>query len=478
MSTAATVQETAVRGRVATWLLFLVCSFLLITLHPENRFDSDEGVILNGAWALLNGLTLYTDFFEFVAPGSFYLVFAAWKLFGAEYLVAKSLGLAAMGGAAVGVYRTSQLLLMAEHGATRPFALFFGPVLLCLLSVFWTPINHNTFNIAFVVWSGFFVTRSILRRSWIDCSIGGLICGMATLFLQHRGALLAMTALATLIVFYARDRDRAWLKTATAFLAGWLAPVSLIFVFWPASLLIENLIIFPASHYREVNRVDSFLLILIVATFPAMAAWLLRRRSSRAVWFLMSLQMVFLTLTALQRADPSHITAILFPLLAISPLLLTTVSGSTRVPKYFLVWICAGLLVLPAQTIMGVAASYPASLSQTQHPVLQYVKDHCVGSRYIWVGPFGPGMYYATGKLNATRYSMLFTDLNTSSQFLDAAADLESHRPLCAITNYEMVEKFNYNKHNPVDDYIVGHYSVAYQSGPITVWMVRSAAAP
>ena len=76
---------------------------LLIALHATHQLDSDEGVILNGAWNILNGRTLYTDFFEIVAPGSFYLIFAAWKLFGADFWIAKSIAIVAIAGAAAAV---------------------------------------------------------------------------------------------------------------------------------------------------------------------------------------------------------------------------------------------------------------------------------------------------------------------------------------------------------------------------------------
>src|SRR5688572_3578569 len=80
---------------------------ILLMLHGIHELDSDEGLILHGAWSIVNGRTPYIDFFEFVAPGSFYLVAGAWRLAGESYWSAKSIGVAAIAAASWAVYRTA-----------------------------------------------------------------------------------------------------------------------------------------------------------------------------------------------------------------------------------------------------------------------------------------------------------------------------------------------------------------------------------
>jgi hypothetical protein len=472
-SLSATATNSLFRSRVYSFSFWLLCAALLIALHATHQLDSDEGVILNGAWNILNGRTLYTDFFEFVAPGSFYLIFAAWKLFGPHFWIAKSIAILAIAGAAAGVYGISQLILAEQQVAVPRSALFFGPFVFCLFSGYWPAINHNTFNIALVIWSTFFVSRSILRRYWVDAGIGGLICGTAVLFTQHKGAVLAATTILMLVFFHGRDKDGAWWKNAGAFLMGSLAPVAGMLLFWPASLLFENLIRFPATHYLEVNRLD-LSLFLIVATFVVLAAWPLRHSSSRAVWFLICLQ-VTLFLTAFQRPDLPHITLTLFPLLALFPLLLNTALGPSRISKLFPVWIAAGLLILNALVPVMIAGGYSSPFfDKSQHPAILYVRENCTASPYIYAGPFAPGIYFETGKLNPTRYSVLLTNSHTSGQFLDAVRDIEARRPQCIITNYPLVEKFNYSRKNVVDEYINANYELAYQAGRVQVSTLRT----
>lgn len=49
-------------------LFYFVCLFLF---SIGNYYNSDEGTILNGAWRIYNGDRLYTDFFSYIAPGSY-----------------------------------------------------------------------------------------------------------------------------------------------------------------------------------------------------------------------------------------------------------------------------------------------------------------------------------------------------------------------------------------------------------------------
>ncbi len=90
--------------KIVWWLCLLLITILF---HSKHILDSDEGVILDGAWNLLNGKKLYIDFFEFITPGSFYIVLWAWKIFGASYWVAKFLSILIIFFSAVGLYKIS-----------------------------------------------------------------------------------------------------------------------------------------------------------------------------------------------------------------------------------------------------------------------------------------------------------------------------------------------------------------------------------
>lgn len=456
--------------RLQRFPFWLLCAGVLLSLHAKNELDSDEGVVLNGAWHLLNGRIPYTDFFEYIAPGSFYLVFAVWKLFGANFWLAKLLGMLAIAAAVVGTYRTGLLISSRQDVSVPGWAHFVGPLVFSVMSGYWPAINHNTFNIALVVWSAYFTTRSILHRSFRDACIGGLLTGAAILFLQHRGLVLAASTSLFFALLYLRNKEAAWLNHVGGFLGGVLIPVAVIFVFWPGSLVIENLFRFPATRYLEVNQFDPSLF-LVTACALLLAVWLLRNCSSQGAWFLVLLQAA-LFLTALQRPDFNHITSVLFPVLALFPLLLA--AASTSASKFFLFWHSGSLLilVLPLTILAIVRPSW--FVDESQHLAIQFVRQNCTSSPYIYAGPFAPGLYFETRKLNPTRYGVLLTGLNTDAQFLEARNDVEALRPQCVVTNYAMVAKFNYDKNNALDHYIASNYELAYQVGAIQVLELRT----
>jgi hypothetical protein len=275
-----------------------------------------------------------------------------------------------------------------------------------------------------------------------------------------------------LFLFDRREITAKRRKAAGAFLAALLIPCGAMLLIWPAPMLYDNLIRFPATHYLEVNRVDlSFF--EVVATFILLGVWLLRQNRSRTVWFLLALQVVLFA-GALQRPDLSHITPILFPLLALSPILLNKILGATRLQKIHVVWFSAGLmmpnLLVP---IMFYQREHAPFFEASRHPLLQYVRENCKSSPFMYAGPFLPGVYFETAKLNATRYSVLLTQLNPDRHFVEALKDIAEHRPQCMLTAYGMVEKFKYDKRNVVDEYIGMNYQIAKLLRVVHVWFVN-----
>lgn len=456
---------------VADAAAIAACAAMLLVLHARNVLDSDEGVILNGAWNLLHGRALYTDFFEFVAPGSFYLVLAAWKVFGSSYWVAKGVGLAAIALAAVGVDRIARQLSAGRPSAAGP-ALSLAPVLLfCLFTGYLPTINHNALHLPFAIWSTFLAIRAVQQMSWRHCAAAGFVCGVGAWFLQHRSALMAAATLGVLLLLVWRQRGAGWARCCAAYAIGAVAPVAAMAVFWDPALLFEHLIAFPATRYREVNRLDPTL-IACAASFALGAAWLLRRELDPAVGLLLALVGAGL-LTALQRPDLSHVTSALWPLLCLLPRL-AGIPAPTPLPRLWRTWLAAGLAALPLPLLLTMAANPSLYLSDwSRHPALQYVRDHCPGPASLYAGPFAPGLYFETGTLNPTRYSVLLPNFNSQAQFLEALRDLQRTRPRCAITNYAMVAKFSHTRDNPVDAFLETNYDVVFEARQRQVWMER-----
>lgn len=445
------------------WMGILI---LLVCLKSAHYFDSDEGLILEGAWGLLHGRELYTDSFQFVAPGSFYAVSWIWHLLSPDYAWAKMLGGAAVLLTAVAIFRIS--ILVGRNGVLN----YVPPLVYSLASAIWPTINHNTFNVAFLAWAAFFCVRAVATGSLLDLAVGGVLTGLATLFLQHKGMAFFLAVLLFLLFLSVRERKPWVVKGAGLYVVFFLAPL-VVLVKWPASVLLEDLVRFPLLHYREVNRV-SFVPLLVAAFYTVLIFYMLRDRLTKGVLMLFAVQVILLA-TSLQRTDWSHVLILLFPVLSMAP----AAYGKARAIQlskltrytYNGAAIAAMVFVL---TVAGVSLIVrPPFYDETRDvasALLTYVDKNC-GSLYA--GPFMPGMYYEARRLNPTPYPVLLTGLNTASQFARARAELQAVPPECAVVNYAMVRRFNYDRNNPVDDFIRMNYEPFYAYQNVLVYRLR-----
>lgn len=69
------------------WILFSTLPYY--TSMKYLPLNADEGVVLSGARHLLAGKQLYTEMWQIVPPGSFYLIATLWKIVGVSYFTAK-----------------------------------------------------------------------------------------------------------------------------------------------------------------------------------------------------------------------------------------------------------------------------------------------------------------------------------------------------------------------------------------------------
>lgn len=53
-----------IRKNKADIIFFLLLTIFSFVFYLNNNQDADEGLILSGAWHIINGQTLYLDFFE------------------------------------------------------------------------------------------------------------------------------------------------------------------------------------------------------------------------------------------------------------------------------------------------------------------------------------------------------------------------------------------------------------------------------
>ena len=106
-------------------------------------------------------------------------------------------------------------------------------------------------------------------------------------------------------------------------------------------------------------------------------------------------------------------------------------------------------------------------------PAIRFIKDNCRESDYIYAGPFLPGMYFETRKLNPVPYHILLSVFQTEEQFIEARRILAEHSPACAVLNYRLTEKWDHNLDNPVDRYIRDNCEPVFRDGDKIVCKFR-----
>jgi hypothetical protein len=438
---------------------------LLACLKSAHYFDSDEGLILEGAWGLLHGRELYTNAFQFVPPGSFYAVSWIWRLFGPDYVWAKLLGAGSILLTAVAIFRTG--MLVGGKGGL----VYIPPVVYCLASAAWPAVNHNTFNAALMAWAVFFCLRAMAAGLGIDFIAAGLLTGLSALFLLHKAVAL-FVAVCLFFLFSGRRDGAASFKGVALYGLCFLVPLTVLLK-WPVPMIFHDLVEFPLRHYQEVNRVSHAPLVA-AALYVGLLLYMLRDGLTREVRLLFTVQVALLA-TSLQRTDWSHTLILLFPILSLAPVAYEKASAAkvSRVRCYVYNGAAISAVVFSATWAAVSLRVWPPFYDEPggrASPLMAYVERNCPS---IYAGPFMPGLYYETRRVNPTAYSVLLTGLNTRRQFAQARVELEAAMPRCAVVNYAMVKKFRYDENNPVDAFIRTNYEPTAGYGEVQVYRLR-----
>lgn len=438
---------------------------ILVLLHSVHGLDGDEGVILEGAWNLLNGRQLYTQTFQYVGPASFYLVYWLWEAVGPGFWVARGLGLASELLTALAIFRTGSLLAPSNLGR------YAGPALYALASGAWPALNHNTFSALFSAWALYFCVRELISRHEIDAALAGALAGVGTLVLVHKGALL----LAMLGAFLTVRREGGW-RSGVIFGVAAAAPLTVL-LWWPLSLLFYELIEFPATSYVAANRTSLLPLGLALSwTLPLL--WAVRGRRSRGVALLCVLQLAYIA-ASLQRTDSAHVLILMFPACALLPVAVDELSRRGPLPRRArVVYLVAGALAI--STVLGAATGrmvrqWPPFRRRPENAALvAFVKEHCPS---LYAGPFMPGLYFETRRLNPTSFGVLLTGLNTPGQFRRAREELAAAPPACAVLADEMGAPFGHSPRNAVNDFVARNYAPVAVVGRARIYVRNDRAA-
>jgi 4-amino-4-deoxy-L-arabinose transferase-like glycosyltransferase len=441
-------------------ILWWSAIFIIIFLtHANHLLNPDEGVVLEGAWNLYNNKHLYFDFFEFIPPGSFYLILGIWKIVGVSYWAAKLASILITFGTAVGIYLSARVIKPSNSN-------FVAPLIFALASPILVLINHNIYNLFFIVYAVYFMFLALDRQNLKYYGLSGLFSGLAIIFLQQKGLALAAAMILFLFINSCRDYKK-WLIYCLGIILT-LLPLLL----WPLKTIYYNLFIFPLFTYTGVNRITSIWLIITFFIF-AVIVYLLVTSKDKKIWLLLTVQFSLL-LTTIPLPDYYHLVIATAPLLILIEIVIEKIKlkkslYAQRVYYYFLF---LALILFLSKSCFYLITTYKPSFIRGSYKSLEII-NQCPG-KYIYIGPFAPNVYFEARKLNATPYPFLITNQNTPAQFDEATKYLKAGQPSCAILNYpSSLQRFGYNKNNSVENYIREKYNLIFFDSTTFIYRLK-----
>lgn len=413
-----------------------------------DTFHSDEGVILNGAWKMFNGQRLYTDFFSFIAPGSYVWTWLSFHLLGPTYLSARMFGIVLLLASIYAVYGialeiTGERLVAFLSGWGWAFASFVLPVV----------VNHNSYSSYIASVASYYLIVALIKRRAVYFLIAGLFTGGVVFFLQTKGIVLSVGVL--LFLMWCVDRGRIRSYHVLLYLAGVVVLPTIAVTVWTPSLLYRYLIEWPSSHYLAVNRVSLLPLILFIATFALAYYSVVVLKQNRLRYpECIALVQVLMVVSILTRPDIHHLWVNSFMMIILCAYvayrygLEEVIIRSSTLRKVFMVSISFLLIMFPAS---HAATAIPLE-RQTRAELASY------NIQSLYAHPFLPGYYFELGLEDPYPFYLLLTGFNTPQQFDEQLRVLQQHQPSHIFVNYTMVERFGFDIHNPVDAYIWEHY--------------------
>jgi hypothetical protein len=254
----------------------LVALVALLLWAPTTRFGLDipapydEGNTVVAAWRVLEGDLLYRDVWQMHAPGTAYLLAAAFRLFGTTLVVERVLKLLLLVSSGVLLHRLARRVAGLELAT--------GAALLFVLHTAHYPFLRPNDPAFLLGLAALLLSLSCLERSPRFMLLAGLAAGLGAAF-RHDFGLYTGTAIALLLL----ARHDAPRLTRFAMGAG-LALVPLVLALRVQGTLDDaaaQAIVFPATAYAEARRlpifdVPAFAIPLAVLLTAVAVAW--RRR--------------------------------------------------------------------------------------------------------------------------------------------------------------------------------------------------------
>lgn len=442
-------------------VIFLTISALLFNFN--HRLSSDEGIVLDHAVKISEGEILYKDFFSFVAPGSFYLTGFFFKLISESYWVAKLISLILQLLSVFLIFKIT-LSLTKEKFLSQISAFIW----LFTSSISYPAISFNTQSTYISICATFFLLKAGVtsKKSLFYYFFGGLLLGLVVIFLQNKGFLLIL--LFTLYLFFLVISKKLPLKSLLAFLFGSaLLPASLLLL-WNAKLLFQTLIIWPIKNQLVFNP-HTDIIFLFGLIFLLMTTYLLFIEKDKNPLIIIGITQIGLLLSIDRRFDIYHLGINSFPLIVICLQFINRLRHDFELPSFskrvrlFLPVLYLYLVVEVLQSNMQTFTLYQQFKAE--------VKKNNIDNFYAH--PFLPGYYFELLEENPYPNNFLITGMHPEKNFNQNLTTLLRVKPKHVLVNYEMVEKFKYNRDNNLDNYINSNYKTVDNFGALMIMEKR-----
>ena len=171
-----------------------ICSAVYFLSYARYGLAYDEGYLLDGVEKIMEGQVIYRDFHHTYAPGRFYLLAAAFDVFGKNIMVERVIF------ALLQAVKCLFAFLIATRLGAGTFSLL-APLLIWLAPGPWHKVFFST--VGFV---SIYAVLAMLEREWKWSLVCGLILGLGGVFRQDAAAFAFFGALAAMVLKVARNR--------------------------------------------------------------------------------------------------------------------------------------------------------------------------------------------------------------------------------------------------------------------------------
>jgi hypothetical protein len=228
----------ALAACAAVFFYLLLFHFSLLPIWREG----DESSYLDHAEHMLHGQGLYGDLFQFNLPGTDYLYYFLFRIFGLKIWVGHFALLIAFTAVTVLIYSLSRVVLRGTAALVPPVAF----LAICQRSAI--DGTHHWYSTALVLFAITFISK--VRGSW-QIGLAGAVLGVATLFTSTRGIFVA-TGVALFFVWELgnwRDASKAIATLFVSFAAIVSAALIYLSLLVGPRVLFNSIVVFPLRYY-------------------------------------------------------------------------------------------------------------------------------------------------------------------------------------------------------------------------------------